>query len=122
MGMYASAAFAEGSVLSNPDKAVSDVDAGPTVPAIIPGIDNTDLAFVAVMLMLLAGLIWMWVRGGAMQRQADLNASILNRAMSKRSVVLSDEQLAASEQRDKAAENSDVRNMVAGRMGLRSQE
>ncbi|MEO1492374.1 MAG: hypothetical protein AAFV19_09520 [Pseudomonadota bacterium] len=114
-------AQAQGSVLSDPEP-VEQAPAAAAIPEMIPGVNNSDLAFVAVMLVLLGGLIWMWFRGHRMQREADLNASILNRAVSKRSVVLNDEQLAASEQRDKAAENSEVRDMVAGRMGLRSQE
>lgn len=122
LGSTSVVAFAEGSVLSNPVDNARETQTGSAVPEIIPGVSNTDLAFVAVMLVLLAGLIWMWMRGGAMQRQADLNASILNRAASRRPAVMDDAQLAAAEAKDNANKSAEVQDMVAGRMGLRSQE
>ncbi len=118
----ATIAQAQGSVLTNPGADEAKAQAGPGLPELIPGFNNTDLAFVAVMLIFLAGLIWMWMRGGSMQRQAELNASIISRAESRRSVVMDDEQLVAAEARDKASKNAEVQEMVSGRMGLRSSQ
>lgn len=113
-----SLAFAQSSVLSNPNPTTGTQEESPATQ-MIPGVDNDDLAFVVLMLVLLAGLIWIWIRGQRMSAEASLNRSILDRAASRQVVRMSDDDIAEAKKREQDERDPDIQSMVSQRMGLR---